>query len=113
DKANVGPTALSVMPHFAMPFLTAQPTADGRRPAGIELDRMTFCLRKRAEHESRAMDGAGLYFPSLSARTIVYKGMLTTEQLPVFFADLTDERLTSAIALVHSRFSTNTFPSWP
>ncbi|MFD1051331.1 glutamate synthase subunit alpha, partial [Kibdelosporangium lantanae] len=49
----------------------------------------------------------------LSARTLVYKGMLTTAQLPVFFTDLTDDRLESAIALVHSRFSTNTFPSWP
>ena len=54
-----------------------------------------------------------MYFPSLSARTLVYKGMLTTAQLPAFFSDLTDERLASAIALVHSRFSTNTFPSWP
>jgi len=114
EKADVGPTALSVMPYFAMPFVAAQPDADGRRVAGIELDRQTFCLRKRAEHESRAgADGTGVYFPSLSARTVVYKGMLTTEQLPLFFADLTDERLTSAIALVHSRFSTNTFPSWP
>src|SRR5438874_310247 len=70
------------------------------------------CLRKRVEHESVSA-GCGVYFPSLSARTIVYKGMLTTAQLPVFFGDLTDERLRSAIALVHSRFSTNTFPSWP
>ncbi|GAB3862354.1 glutamate synthase large subunit [Micromonospora andamanensis] len=53
------------------------------------------------------------YFPSLSGRTLVYKGMLTPEQLPAFYPDLTDERMDSAIALVHSRFSTNTFPSWP
>jgi glutamate synthase (NADPH) large chain len=112
EQAEVGPTALSVMPHFAMPFLTAQPDPDGRCPSGIDLDRLTFCLRKRVEHESVAA-GCGVYFPSLSARTIVYKGMLTTVQLPVFFPDLTDERLESAIALVHSRFSTNTFPSWP
>jgi glutamate synthase (NADPH/NADH) large chain len=112
DAANVGPTALSVMPHFAMPFVAASPDASGDRPGGVELDRMAFCLRKRAEHESVA-SGCGVYFPSLSARTLVYKGMLTTAQLPVFFSDLTDERLASAIALVHSRFSTNTFPSWP
>ena len=56
---------------------------------------------------------AGVYFPSLSARTIVYKGMLTTPQLGEFFPDLRDERVESALALVHSRFSTNTFPSWP
>ena len=53
------------------------------------------------------------YFPSLSGRTMVYKGMLTPDQLPAFFPDLSDERVDSAIALVHSRFSTNTFPSWP
>ncbi|MFL6143516.1 MAG: glutamate synthase large subunit [Labedaea sp.] len=111
-QAGVGPTALSVMPHFAMPFVAGQADRDGRAPSGIELDRIAFCLRKRVEHESVAA-GCGVYFPSLSARTLVYKGMLTTAQLPVFFPDLTDERLASAIALVHSRFSTNTFPSWP
>jgi glutamate synthase (NADPH/NADH) large chain len=112
DTADVGPTAREVMPYFAMPFVTAQPDKHGHCPSGIDLDRITLCLRKRAEHESVAA-GCGVYFPSLSARTIVYKGMLTTAQLPAFFPDLTDERLTSAIALVHSRFSTNTFPSWP
>src|SRR5581483_11626351 len=74
---------------------------------GDGLERHAFCLRKRAERE------AGVYFPSLSCRTLVYKGMLTTDQLGTFFTDLTDERFTSALALVHSRFSTNTFPSWP
>jgi glutamate synthase (NADPH/NADH) large chain len=112
DAADIGPTARSVMPHFAMLFVIGKPDAEGRRPAGLELDRLTFCLRKRAEHESEAA-GCGTYFPSLSSRTLVYKGMLTPAQLPRFFADLRDERLASAIALVHSRFSTNTFPSWP
>ena len=64
-------------------------------------------MRKRAERE------AGVYFPSLSARTLVYKGMLTAPQLEPFFPDLSDQRFASALALVHSRFSTNTFPSWP
>src|SRR4029450_7417139 len=54
-----------------------------------------------------------VYFPSLSARTLVYKGMLTTPQLAEFFPALCDPRIDSALALVHSRFSTNTFPSWP
>ena len=54
-----------------------------------------------------------VYLPSLSSRTLVYKGMLTTPQLAEFFLDLNDERFESALALVHSRFSTNTFPSWP
>ncbi|GAA2781542.1 glutamate synthase large subunit [Saccharopolyspora taberi] len=108
ERAGVGETALRCMPHFSTLLVAA---ADGER-AGIELDRLAFCLRKRAERES-AEAGVELYFPSLSSRTMVYKGMLTTGQLPAFFPDLTDERLTSAIALVHSRFSTNTFPSWP
>ena len=74
----------------------------------MALERRAFVVRKRAEH---AVDG--LYFPSLSARTIVYKGMLTSEQLREFFPDLRDPRFESGLALVHSRFSTNTFPSWP
>ncbi len=73
----------------------------------MALERRAFCLRKRAERE------AEVYFPSLSSRTLVYKGMLTTDQLDRFFPDLTDERVASALAVVHSRFSTNTFPSWP
>ena len=57
--------------------------------------------------------GSGVYFPSLSCRTLVYKGMLTTDQLEPFFPDLSDRRFVTELALVHSRFSTNTFPSWP
>ncbi|WP_199438919.1 glutamate synthase large subunit [Umezawaea beigongshangensis] len=112
EAADVGPTALSVVPHFAMLFVAGSPDAGGARPSGVELDRLTFCLRKRVERDS-VVAGCGTYFPSLSSRTLVYKGMLTTGQLPAFFPDLVDERLTTAIALVHSRFSTNTFPSWP
>ncbi|HEY0639213.1 MAG TPA: glutamate synthase large subunit [Pseudonocardiaceae bacterium] len=114
EHAGVGPTAAACMPHFAMLFVapaegSAAHTADA---AGVELDRSAFCLRRRAELIA-AEDGCPLYFASLSSRTLVYKGMLTTGQLPRFFADLGDERVASAIALVHSRFSTNTFPSWP
>ncbi|WP_280700008.1 glutamate synthase large subunit [Kitasatospora sp. GP82] len=97
----LGATARSVMPRFRQLFVT-----HGEK-AGIELDRIAFVVRKRAERE------AGVYFPSLSARTIVYKGMLTTGQLEPFFPDLSDRLYASAIGLVHSRFSTNTFPSWP
>ena len=103
DPAGVGLTARSVMPRFRQLFVAS---VDGTL-SGIELDRLAFCLRKRAEHETE------VYFPSLSARTIVYKGMLTTGQLAPFFPDLSDVRYTSALGLVHSRFSTNTFPSWP
>ncbi|MQA63273.1 MAG: glutamate synthase large subunit [Actinophytocola sp.] len=111
EQADIGPTARSVMPRFGMLFIAGEP-GHGERPSGIDLDRRAFCLRKRVEHESSAA-GCDVYFSSLSSRTIVYKGMLTAPQLVTFFADLTDERCTSAIALVHSRFSTNTFPSWP
>ncbi|MEU5953277.1 glutamate synthase large subunit [Streptomyces sp. NPDC047525] len=97
----LGATARSTMPVFRQIFV-----ADGES-SGVALDRKAFVLRKRAERE------AGTYFPSLSARTIVYKGMLTTGQLEPFFPDLSDRRFATAVALVHSRFSTNTFPSWP
>jgi glutamate synthase (NADPH/NADH) large chain len=82
---------------------------DGR--SGIDLDRVLFVARKRVEHE--LPDEQRSYFPSLSSRTLIYKGMFTTPQLGAFFPDLADERFESALALVHSRFSTNTFPSWP
>jgi glutamate synthase (NADPH/NADH) large chain len=104
--ADVGVTARGCMPFMAQLFVAA-PEVDGIRPGGVDLDRLVYPLRKRAEKY------AGVYFPSLSSRTIAYKGMLTTVQLPLFFPDLRDERCTSAIAIVHSRFSTNTFPSWP
>ena len=88
---------------FRQLFVAAAATAR-TAPAGIALERRTFCLRKRAEHAT------GVYFPSLSPRTLVYKGMLAEPQLEAFYPDLADERVTSALALVHSRFSTNTFP---
>jgi glutamate synthase (NADPH) large chain len=97
----LGNGARATMPVFRQLFV-----ADGTS-SGLALDRKAFVLRKRAERET------GVYFPSLSARTLVYKGMLTTGQLEPFFPDLSDRRLASAVALVHSRFSTNTFPSWP
>lgn len=100
----LGATARSTMPYFSQLFI-GDATGAGR--SGIALDRPAFVLRKRAERE------ADVYFPSLSARTVVYKGMLTTGQLEPFFPDLSDPRFATAIALVHSRFSTNTFPSWP
>ncbi|HET7388029.1 MAG TPA: glutamate synthase large subunit [Nocardioidaceae bacterium] len=103
DPEGLGVTALSVIPSFAQLFVTAS----SGRLVGMALERLAYCLRKRAEHETDA------YFPSLSSRTLVYKGMLTTEQLDSFYPDLRDERMESAVAVVHSRFSTNTFPSWP
>jgi glutamate synthase (NADPH/NADH) large chain len=80
-----------------------------------ELERKLYIIRKRAERIIRNSDisqKSFFYIPSLSTRVLVYKGMLTSIQLGEYFTDLSDERLQSAIALVHSRFSTNTFPSW-
>ncbi len=101
DGADLGATARGCMPYMAQIFVAAPD-----RVGGIDLDRRTYPFRKRAEARN-------VYFPSLSSRTIAYKGMLTTTQLPQYFPDLRDERCRSAIAVVHSRFSTNTFPSWP
>ncbi|MBI5287719.1 MAG: glutamate synthase large subunit [Chloroflexi bacterium] len=106
DDSMIGPTARSVMPAFWQCFID-----DPAGAAGIDLDRKLFVFRKRAEHEIPG--DLSIYFPSLSSRTIVYKGMLTTPQLAEFFLDLRDPRIESALALVHSRFSTNTFPTWP
>ncbi|SFC03342.1 glutamate synthase (NADPH/NADH) large chain [Nocardioides terrae] len=103
EPATLGPTALAVMPSFEQLFVAGA----GKRLTGMALERLAFVLRKRAERET------DVYFPSLSCRTLVYKGMLTTAQLADVFPDLRDERIASAIAVVHSRFSTNTFPSWP
>ncbi len=110
DSSMIGQQAADVEPSFRQVFLT---TADGQEPlAGLALDRRCFVVRKRVEHEL-ATGSDPVYFPSLSARTLVYKGMLISYQVGAFFTDLTDERVESALALVHSRFSTNTFPSWP
>ena len=103
DPSSLGQTAVDCMPTFAQIFVAAR----GSRILGMGLERLAFCLRKRAEHET------DVYFPSLSSRTMAYKGMLTTDQLDHVFPDLVDERVESSIAVVHSRFSTNTFPSWP
>ncbi len=99
----VGEAARACMPHFEQLFVSSRIG----RAVSLGLDRLAFCLRKRAERE------VNVYFPSLSSRTLVYKGMLTTGQLEPFFPDLSDPRFTTQLALVHSRFSTNTFPSWP
>ena len=107
DPDCLGKTARAAMPSFRQLFVSSP---DGE--FGVNLDRRSYVARKRAEHEHKS-GPEEVYFASLSSRTIVYKGMLTTPQLGQFFGDLTDERIESALLLVHSRFSTNTFPSWP
>jgi len=106
--ADVGPTARGCMPYFAQLVVAG---ASGGLDL-LDLERRAYVLRKRIEREAADL-GHETYFASLSARTITYKGMLTTNQLKLFFPDLCDQRYESALAMVHSRFSTNTFPSWP
>ena len=102
NSKSLGKTAISVMPEFKQIFISGS-----KNENDLVLERMAFCLRKRVEHT------LPIYIPSLSSRTIVYKGMLTTGQLEEFFPDLSNSLVESPMALVHSRFSTNTFPSWP
>ena len=102
NSKSLGKTAISVMPEFKQVFISGD-----KNENDLVLERMAFCLRKRVEHT------LPIYIPSLSSRTIVYKGMLTTGQLEEFFPDLSNSLVESPMALVHSRFSTNTFPSWP
>ncbi|MFD0559189.1 glutamate synthase (NADPH/NADH) large chain [Stackebrandtia endophytica] len=103
----LGHTARAVMPRIRQVFVAAEADL-----SGVELDRLAFAVRKQAERELRERDTSAAFI-TLSSRTIVYKGMLTPAQVGQFYTDLADERVTSALALVHSRFSTNTFPSWP
>jgi glutamate synthase (NADPH/NADH) large chain len=104
----LGTLARAAMPAFEQLFVASiRHDVHGASWSGIALDRQAFRLRKRAEHDN------DLYFMSLSSRTMVYKGMVTTLQLEPFYPDLSDERFTSKLAIVHSRYSTNTFPSWP
>jgi glutamate synthase (NADPH/NADH) large chain len=102
NPSVLGDLARDAMPIIRQVFVSAP---DGA--TGMDLERRAFRLRKRSERT------LGAYHPSLSSRTIVYKGMVTTLQLEPFYPDLSDERFESTLALVHSRFSTNTFPSWP
>ena len=111
EPGPLGNQALDSMPSFWQPFISSP-----KGLAGIDLDRELYVVRKRVENalneELADQLDTAIYFPSLSARTIVYKGMLTTDQLLTFFPDLSDTRVESALAIVHSRFSTNTFPDW-
>ncbi|MCC2683251.1 MAG: glutamate synthase subunit alpha [Paenibacillaceae bacterium] len=109
----LGPSAFASKPLirqlFVAPLDTSSPVDE------LALERKLYVIRKRIEQEWNQLPkeiGSPTYFASLSCRTIVYKGLLLPHQIPVFFPDLQEEKFTSALALVHSRFSTNTFPSW-
>jgi glutamate synthase domain-containing protein 2/glutamate synthase domain-containing protein 1/glutamate synthase domain-containing protein 3 len=111
DASVLGPAARASLPRIEQVFVG---------PGTLELDdqaleRRLYVIRKRIESElarTRATEDELPYFASFSTRTVVYKGLLTPEQLPRFYRDLGDERAESALAILHQRFSTNTFPSW-
>ena len=109
DESLISGLARTSMPHFAQVFLAMAPqdSYEFQEAASGTLDQRAWRLRKRAQVRT------GIYFASLSSRTITYKGMLTTAQLEPFYSDLRDERYKTTLGIVHSRFSTNTFPSWP
>jgi glutamate synthase (NADPH/NADH) large chain len=108
DNSTIGEIALSAEPDIRQILLSADIQQD-------DLERKLYIIRKRTEkaiRDSEIKQRKFFYIPSLSTKVLVYKGMLTSIQLGEYFSDLNDERLQSAIALIHSRFSTNTFPSW-
>jgi glutamate synthase (ferredoxin) len=111
DNSSLGDTA-----KFSEPFIRQVFIGRGEGVTDeLSFERRLYAIRKRSYSDIRSstMDGAeDWYVASLSSRTIVYKGMLLTEQLPAYFPDLRDSAMETALALVHSRFSTNTFPSW-
>jgi len=110
DGADIGPSARASEPVIEMLFIGA---AEGLGQA--ELERRLFVIRKRCSHLLRSSDlqeALLFYICSLSTKVLIYKGMLTSGQVPRYFLDLTDPDYISHLAMVHSRFSTNTFPSW-
>ena len=119
DDRIVGASAVAAEPAFEMIFVgSSADDGAGTDPAGAaaRFERKLYVIRKRIEHavdRLTAPEARAFYIPSLSARTLIYKGMLTADQLAPMFPDLADPDLESALALVHQRFSTNTFPSWP
>jgi glutamate synthase (NADPH/NADH) large chain len=111
ENALVGPTARAVEPVMRQIFVERNPAIED--PMAFE--RKLYVIRRQAENtiwSSRIPGKEFFYVPSFSYKTIVYKGMLTSPQLPAYFPDLRDDAVESALAMVHSRFSTNTFPNW-
>ena len=112
DNASLGKTAVAAEPHMMQVFI-------GRNAAikdDAAFERKLYVIRKVAEQRIRyggkIAGGKWFYVSSLSCKTCIYKGMLMPEQVAKYFPDLRDENMVTALALVHSRFSTNTFPSW-
>jgi glutamate synthase (ferredoxin) len=112
DSSAVGPSARAVEPVFQQVFVGRAPGVADR----AAFERKLYVIRKRVEHavnRTSIAEKKFFYVPSLSANTLIYKGMLSADQIEGMFPDVTDPLVDSALALVHQRFSTNTFPSWP
>src|SRR5262245_17168584 len=111
NGGSLGETARSCEPFMRQVFIRRDPSIASE----LDFERKLYVIRKRAYNEIRTSTLAGAeywYVASMSAKTLVYKGMLTTDQVEGYFPDLKHPSMDSALALVHSRFSTNTFPSW-
>ncbi|HEY3819469.1 MAG TPA: glutamate synthase large subunit [Polyangiaceae bacterium] len=105
DPAVLGPIARASMPVFKQLFV-------GRMCPAAVFERTLFMIRKRAGRRASEAGLTGFYMPSLSSKTVIYKGLSLPERLADFYLDLREEETRSRLALVHSRFSTNTFPTW-
>ena len=116
DHSPIGPSAVAVEPVFRQLFIGAA-SASFAASASSSFERKLYVIRKRIEHEADGLVPDAVrkffYIVSLSSNTLIYKGMLTANQIETMFPDLMRPELVSALALVHQRFSTNTFPSWP
>ena len=115
DNSGLGESVKAVEPLVRQVFIGRGSNCAAKFPDIDSFERKLFVIRKTTEHAVRNLpDGQGLsfYIPSLSTRTIVYKGMLLADQVGSYYLDLQDESAVSALALVHQRFSTNTFPTW-
>jgi glutamate synthase (ferredoxin) len=113
--SQIGPTARSAEPVMRQIFIGRQKDPRRPDPDGLAFERKLYIIRRRVENAVRRSTLAQrdmFYIPSLSCKTLIYKGMLNATQLGPYFPDLHDPELASALALVHSRFSTNTFPTW-
>ena len=112
DNSSLGKTAIAAEPHMAQVFIGRNPELKDE----AAFERKLYIIRKQAEQKirygSKIDGGKWFYVSSLAVRTMTYKGMLMPEQVAKYYPELCDESMVTALALVHSRFSTNTFPSW-
>ena len=111
DNQELGPSVRSIEPVIRQIFVGRGPNC----PDAAAFERKLFVIRKQIDNGVRTLEeseGKMFYIPSFSSQTLVYKGMLLASQVGVYYRDLSDVRMVSALALVHQRFSTNTFPTW-